>query len=529
MRVVWTITCAAFLALVLGLVLLCFIGPGAVALREVFTTGLWSEAALNPRRLRLLGRGLLIAIGAAVVAQVLGAGLAAGLTDRRRGWGLSFSTWISLLVLLTPPYIYAYAWSLVLLPGGSFIGAEGAVRWPAWLVHEGRAAWCLGTWTAPVAAVVLAGGWRTSGRPAYTLALPDATPIRAFIHGALPALGPWIFIALFVTGLLTVTEHSVCDLCQAPTWNTEIFALLQTWDSPGPLLAWPLMLLVGLFLLALYPFRQSLRGLLADIAGLQTMDEVQPADGRHRSVKRLAAVSVTAIVLLLPWLILLGALQDVDALRRTWYSFPLEWPHGLSYASTSALISISLAIGIDYMLVGKQRLWRALAYFVLTLAALAAAAPPALVGDSFAAAYVHWPAIGNHWLIVSLVTAARFAIIPILALQIGGRLAEAELRRMAAADGAGPSAAYLRVRLPLCRPILCSAGLIVGLLSLTEVPASHMVCPAGIESVALRLFNHIHYGRNDEIIAMSLYLMAFVAIVVLGVRIFSRTRPRWGI
>ena len=528
MRVVWTIACAVFLALVAGLTLLCFVWPGAVTLREVFTAGLWSEAALNPRRLRLLGRGLLIAAGAAVVAQVLGAGLAAGLTDRRRGWGHSFSIWISLLVLLTPPYIYTYAWSLVLLPGGSFIGAEGALRWPAWLVHEGRAAWCLGTWTAPVAAVVLAGGWRTSGRPAYALALPDATPIRAFLHGALPALSPWIIIALIVTGLLAVTEHSVCDLCQAPTWNTEIFALLQIWDSPGPLLAWPLLLMVGLFLLALYPFRRSLRGLLADIAGLQTMDEVQPAGGRHCSVKRLVAVSLTAIILLLPWLILIGALQDVDALRRTWYSFPLEWPHALSYAATSALVSICLAIGIDYALVGKRRLWRLLAYCVLTLAALTAVTPPALVGDSFAAAYVRWPAIGNHWLIVSLVTAARFAIIPILALQIGGRLAVAELSRMATADGAGPTAVYLRVRLPLCRPLLCSAGLIVGLLSLTEVPASHMVCPAGIESVSLRLFNHIHYGRNDEIIAMSLYLMVFVAIVVGGLQIFTRTQPHRG-
>ncbi|MCH8807186.1 MAG: hypothetical protein IH986_14025, partial [Planctomycetes bacterium] len=94
--------------------------------------------------------------------------------------------------------------------------------------------------------------------------------------------------------------------------------------------------------------------------------------------------------------------------------------------------------------------------------------------------------------------------------------ADANLSPLAAVDGASWAAAYFRVRLPNCASALGFALLVVGLLSLTEVAASFMVQPAGLDHLALTLLNQIHFGRNSEIIAMSLLLMAFVGIVVLA-------------
>jgi iron(III) transport system permease protein len=513
-------------AILLGaatLAVICFIWPTTLAICETIQTPNWADAALSARRMGLLLRGLCVAAAAAGVAQILGAGLAAGLTAAGQRWR-TLSSWVCLVVLLTPPYIYAFAWSLLLLPGGSFIGAAGAIAWPAWLVHEGRAVWCLATWTAPVAALVLAAGWRAAGRPAFALALPDGGSVKALLYGAVPAMRPWIGVGLIVTGLLAVTEHAVSDLCQVQTWNTEVLSLVQSWNAPGLLLGWPMFSLAAMLLVAALPFRRAIRSLLEDLTGLKAAEELISVRRRAGRIAGAAATIAAAGILLLPWAILGAELTDWAALGRTWGSFPREWPHGLRYATGAGLISLWMAFGIDlWLTVAKSRLGRIAAWIVVALAACAAIAPPAVVGDSFVAAYLRWPGLSNSWLIVSLATAARYAIIPIIGLRVAAA-GNAELSRMAAVDGADRWSAWWYVRLPLSWSTALPCAAIVALLSLTEVPASQLVRPAGVESVALALFNHIHYGRNAEIVAMSLYVMAFIALVVAAIHLTSASR-----
>ena len=66
--------------------------------------------------------------------------------------------------------------------------------------------------------------------------------------------------------------------------------------------------------------------------------------------------------------------------------------------------------------------------------------------------------------------------------------------------------------------MLAVGGIVTGLFSFTEVPATLLVCPPGVKNVALTMLNNIHYGRNDEIVAMSLYLMLLVAVVITAVQ-----------
>ncbi|MGD8450615.1 MAG: hypothetical protein PVJ57_02255 [Phycisphaerae bacterium] len=518
-----------FLALAAGLVALCFVCPLATVLREIVTASDWSEAALGPRRWGLVLRGIIIAGGAGLLAQILGAGLAAGLTVERRTRTGGLTVWACLLILLTPPYIYAYAWSLVVLPGGVVTGAAGGTRWPAILAHEGRAIWCLGTWTAPVAAAVLATGWRLAGRAAYRLALLDATPTRAWWHAARSPMLSWLAISLVVTSLLSITEHTVCDLCQAPTWNTEILACIQNQvpgeGTPAGLFAWPLLVLVAALTLALWPLRGVLGRLGSALADWRGVAEATGEDGRRWSGRAWIWWAATLVILLLPWALLVTGLRDAGALRRAWTSFPREWPDGLLCAAGAAVVGLWLAIGVDFvMAAGPRRLGHLVGGVVLALAAIVAVMPPSLVGDAFAAAYLHWPWLSDHWPVVSIVTAARFALLAIIGLRLAGRRAGRELTGMAATDGAGPLTSYLRVRLPQSWSMLVTCGLIVGVLSLTEVPASQLVRPAGVESVAVTVFNEIHNGRNDEIIAMSLYMMVGVAVVVTVVPWVGRLR-----
>jgi iron(III) transport system permease protein len=488
------------------------------------------EAALTPRRLGLLARGVWVALLAAALAQVLGAALAMGLLAGGRGRIAGFCMWVALFVLLTPPYLYAYAWSLPLLPSGISVAAAQSTPWPAWVTQQGRAVGCLAAWLSPLAAILISIGWRTSGAPAYRMALLDAAAPSALFRAAVPVIWPWIAASALATGTLALTEYSVCHLCQVLTWNTEVLAEAQLLQRPGRalLLAWPLVLLCLLLIAALWLLRRPLgahREQLAHMTGLR--GELERAIVRTPAA--VVGATVAAIVLFLPWLLLAASVRDFRALAETWRVYPNEWPGGLVYAAAAGVLSLLVALGVDALLAMPRGargvatdLRRTVGWLIMIAATIGATAPPALVGDAIKAAYADVPAIANDWPIVAVATTARFALIAIVALRAAGSLSDPDLRACAAIDGASAWSYLLRIRWRLCAVTLAAAGVAVAVLSLTEIPATLLVQPRWFHCVAITLLNQIHYGRNDEIIAMSLYVGLVVAAVVSVARVVQR-------
>ena len=68
----------------------------------------------------------------------------------------------------------------------------------------------------------------------------------------------------------------------------------------------------------------------------------------------------------------------------------------------------------------------------------------------------------------------------------------------------------------MLRPILVAAGLLVMLLSLFEVVVTQLVGPIGYPSIGLTVLNHMHYGRDDVVIATSLTVVAAWLAATLG-------------
>lgn len=503
------------------LFVLCYVWPAIAAGWELLTPTAWEDAGLSLRRLTLTLRGIYIAIAAAVLAQLFGALLAAGFLDKRASVTRAAAVWVAFSVLLTPPYIYAYGWSLPLLPEGLISADTLASPLNRWLTTTGRAVWCLATWTAPLAAMLLTVGWRTHGRRAINLALLDAAAPRAFLRAALPIMAPWLWLSIAVTGLLALTEFSVCHLCMVQTLNTEILAQMQILATPGRGLAvaWPLVLLIAASATLLWRVRRREIREFVDAIGRLDDSPGSPVSRARRLSRSAAWLGIG--ILLLPWMLFARYLHNPAAFVRTWAVYPREWPDGMLCAGGAALIAVVLAVAVDYLLTRETRAdgpWTPgglFARFTLIAAALGALAPPALVGDAFLAAFTHIPVVSDHWPVVSLLTAARFSLIAILTVRLAGAAAGPQLAEMAAADGATFGQAYLRVRLPVIRRAMIAGGLAVALLAFTEVAATQMVRPPGVASLSITLLNAIHYGRNDEVVAMCFYLMGFVGIVVV--------------
>lgn len=502
--------------LVLGLVAaaLVYFVPLVAAIGDVVRAPDWSDAALGPRRLSLLWNSILLAAAGALGAQLLGALLAGGLAAR--GWAGALARWAALFILLVPPYVYAYAWSLPLLPAGiaSFALTQNSAV--AHFASFGRAVLCLSCWTAPAAAWILAVGWRQHGRLAYRLALLDSSGVRAVLRAAAPVMLFWFLLSLSITGALGLTEFCIPSLCFVQTWNTEVLDSIQ---SAGPngralLLAWPLIALLLLVGAIWWPWRKVLTLRLRDILSMSDL-ATDPGGMTASHTWRSFTPPVLVILLLLtPFALLIAWLQSPASVWQVkWAMFDtLRW--GLLWALLSAVVAIALGLFAAAGVNGSRWLrWAGNAVFVV--AALAALAPPGLVGDSFAAAYLHVPAIYDHGLIVSLVGAARFGLVGILLLRNVAAQQYAELIEMARTDRATVPQRYCYVLLPqLMRPAL-TAGLIVMTLALGEVAAVQLVAPAGVGSVGVFLLNMIHFGRSDEIIAACLQLGLLIALFVV--------------
>jgi len=65
------------------------------------------------------------------------------------------------------------------------------------------------------------------------------------------------------------------------------------------------------------------------------------------------------------------------------------------------------------------------------------------------------------------------------------------------------------------------------MLSLFEIVVTHLVGPIGYPSLAVTLLNHMHYGRDDVVIATSLTMMVFgLAVTLVCGWLFTREK-RW--
>ena len=376
---------------------------------------------------------------------------------------------------------------------------------------------CLGCWTAPIAAFILAAGWSASGANAFQLATPDAGAWRAFRSGALPAMRPWIVVAAAASALIALTEFSVCHICLVRVWNTFVLEQVEATRYGQLLLAWPLVITLGVLLPILWLARGRLREMLRDLSDL--LDQ-EPGRAVGMSRAPLLPAIGSAIVLLLPWFLLiwspparLGAGQFVAVLPGTLVGRTADQCRQHACRADprdGALISFCQR----HARCAGRAFARPLVMIVVACAALVALLPPSLVGDLFLAAYANVGPIYDYWYIVSFVTAARFAVIALVIGMFAARVTSAAVTELARTERLSWAQTYFVVRFPLAARGMFAGVIVVGLLSLTEVAASKLVQPPGTQSLALTLLNEIHGGRRDEVIALCLQLMVFVGLVI---------------
>lgn len=463
-----------------------------------------------------LGRTCVLAGLIAAVAVVLG-----WLPGRLLGTARSHHGLLLLLLLLPlvlPQYVLYYAWTLLLSPTthlGRFLAAR-----PEWAQPVGvvTSTGVLIGWYWPLAALVLAQGWRSLDGRIWEEAALEATRFQVLRRITLPLLSRAIRLAFGVCFVLSLSEFATFHLAGVKTVGTELAVLYELTGSAASVAraAWPVVL-VALF---------------AAIVLTRSFDHWTAATVTHRAAavgSRRWAWAVLLVLLGISWLapviLLLGNVTTWQPFEQflTLHADDLAW--SLLTSGVAALLSGLVALGSS----GSRRVWSLVAPGTVLLVMFLPASLPAIALVKLSDTAGLGPDIRQSWLLVSVGQAARFAGLALVLLALTRYPDRRRLAEMAALDGATPWQAWRHVHLPRIWPILAATLLLVTMLGFTELPATLILLPAGLPNFAQRLLNQMHYARDQQVIASCLVLILLFVVLAGAVVALLRAASvrRW--
>lgn len=466
----------------------------------------------------LLNSGL-VAAGTALAACCLGtaAACACRCVDARfrPAWILA-----AIVCLALPPFLVVNAW----------IDRFGAVGpWRDWLpfpiYSRAGVILVLGLWTWPISFLFVMGAWNN-----LTRALPDSEPdlrgrwfIRhVLIPGAKPALAP----ALILTAALAFNQFSVPAILQVPVFPVELWIHFSTEFNyrDAVALSWPMLVLPLTVLI---------------LARRIVARRPEPAPGgpiRSNQLRRhlgRGPLMILAIFMPALWVLSLGfpGWQLAES-SRTWSELPAALAASRSavlysflYAAATGVLVVITGIALLRFRAGHV-LW---VFFLFPGVGLGIAALYLLNRPEPVWLGVLYPSVG---LAIALLTLRHAAIGHFGAWRARG-LFNPDLADAARMDGANRWQIFRHAQAPRAMPIWIATGYVTYVICLWDVETILMIEPPGTQTLAMRIFNLLHYGHNDQVNALCLVLIGLaVAPLALWLvlrrigRRFQPSRPR---
>jgi iron(III) transport system permease protein len=503
-----------------ALVVVCIVLP-LLWLAAQLLLNLAVHADLLPDRFRLglVARTLFYNLAAGVVATLL-ALPAAWVLGRGRGAMVTL-LWVLLpCALLMPSLVFAYGWQQCLRLAEPVLVPLGLSFSPGGAADVVRCILTLAAWLWPLPACIIG---------LVLCRLDPAPEQQAALDGARGRIllaqlrGPMLASAALVT-LLALQEFAVYEPTGISVMATEVRMVYETGAfsslsggagefytheaRTAAALAISAPLLVASALLALL----ALRG-IAGTAGEVASGEVP------RSLRPPGAVLAVALIVLILTMgsPIAGLLFSLRSDAPASLLVQQIWPQLLGSLATAGLTALlvlilgmgaavrwlrgSLALAVVLFLVGGQLL-------AIVLVAIFNRPWLLAVYDSIA--------------LPVLAYVGRFGWIALVAARLSWGSSWRELRDLARVDGANATQCARWVVLPLVMPLLLAAALVVGALSLSEVPATMILSPQQPQVLTPTLMGWVHIARSDAMIQASLVLVGTVIVPAAAAVILVR-------
>ncbi|MCU0789100.1 MAG: ABC transporter permease subunit [Verrucomicrobia bacterium] len=423
----------------------------------------------------------------------------------------------AIITLALPPFLVTNTWM-------HYLGETGA--WHDWfpihLFSPAGAILILALWLWPVTAMAVWSAWQRL-EPAHLEAEPDLRGFALLRFLLVPlARGP-LAVAGLITFALAANNLTIPALLQVNVYPAEVWLSFSStfWvTAEGALdwtkaasLSWPLVLLP----LAILLFLRRRAFPWPSIRGGTPARLFRRALGVPWTAATLAGVVV--LLALSPGL----PLWQITGSAQSWSQLPGAVAAGkgamLNSVGIAALVaSACVALALANVLPGQRRStasWNGNA--LGTLLWLPFLVPGVLIGI----ALIQWlNRPGLDWLyqslgVVVIGLAVRYLAVGWSIARHAIRSTDPDLADAARLEGASRWQLFRHVLWPQIAPQLAAAWGIVFLLCLWDVETLVLIIPPGGETVALRVFNLLHYGHTAHVNALCLVLIGLAVMPLL--------------
>jgi iron(III) transport system permease protein len=535
----WWTASALMLALLAGLPIAAILfeatlGPGA-ALRGLAATVL-PTYILNTALLMLL---------TGTIAGVMGTGCA-WLIAATRFPGRRLLGWALVLPLALPAYLSAYIYAGMLDYAGPVQSAlRAATGWSAggyWFPDIRSlpgGAFVLGFVLYPYVYLLARTAFATQSVTQFRAARSlGASPMRAFRHVALPAARPAIAGGLALVLMEVLADFGVADYFAIPTFSTGIFrAWLAMGDKASALKLAAVMLLVVIALVAWEARTRAGRSDSRD--GLAARDTDEPLMALSPAGKALAFGACLAPVLL-GFVIPAGYLVSLamtDTARGAAGELATYLGGSLRLGVAAASLCLVTALILAF---ARARSASRVTAGAIRLATLGYALPGALLAvgllaplgaldvslTRFARGSLGWQGglllTGTSAILVYALS-VRFLTVAYNAVSGGLARIPPGLDAAARSLGAGPSQVLARIYAPLLAPSLAGAAALVFIDTLRELPATLILRPFNLETLATRTYR---LAGDERLVEAAIPALILLAAGLLPVLVLNRLGKR---
>ena len=494
-----------------------------------------SSLLAEPQLPGMLGGTLQIALGVALVSAMIGfpLGVARGLFNLPlpRLWDLLF-----LIPFLTPPYIAALSWMLVLQSNGYLQQLTG-INLNDLLFSKAGIVLVMALNIFPVVYFAVSRSLLASGqRLAWVARVHGASAGRAFWHITLPMLAPALAAGMLLSFTLAIEEYGV-----PAALGSRAGVLMLTTDIEKKLADWPIdlsgasMLSVMLVAIALcaWAVQKKLTGNqdVTSVTGKPTENRGADAGALTLPIVVIMAL-VGGIAVVLPGASMalsgvLGTLSGGVTLGNVTMSHYAALFSQQGDALSALGTSLSLALGAACItgLLGLLAAWLVVVQqikgraWVDALSLMPAALPGIVVGVGLILLWnrTFWPVSPyNSWAILLLSYCCLLLPWPVRYIgsalrQLGGNLEPA-----ARVHGASALQALRFIVLPLVSPAMLAAMLMVFAIASRELVTSLLLAPAGTQTVSVFIWRQFEQGSVGQGMAMATLTLLTGLILMLS-------------
>ena len=429
------------------------------------------------------------------MALAVGLGFAVALTlAGASGRSRRLVLWLAMTSLALPPFVATNCWL-------DLLGSQGVLgRWlPVDLYSLGGAVWLLTLLTWPITTLLVSGVWSRVER----CHLESDPVLRGFslIRWLLwPMARGAVGCAAVIVFVLALNNFAVPVILQVPVFPEELWLALTTrlgeagaWTAAWPLVAAPVALLVALK-------RSEISW--PEMEGSASAQAIRRQLGRHWFV---CGGSGTVLLLLLSVGLPLGQLT---LSARTWAELPNLFRAasdviGNSFVFAAFAATACVTIGLlSWRLPFGGILWLPF----LIPGVLLARATIFVLGGSV---------IYGTIAVVLLTFTIRYLAFGWNGAALVLRSLDRDVADAARLDGARGWALLWQVHWPRIAPQIAGAWYVTYLLCLWDVETLVLIYPPGGETLALRIFNLLHYGHHAQVNALCLTLLGLALLPLL--------------